>query len=213
MLHTETIHPATLELLKSLQQKEYLQDFYLVVGTALALYYGHRRSEDIDLFSKEKFNAERLLEQIHQDFSYQLAYTAKNTLKGTITNLKVDIIAHRYPFLQSPHNINGISLLSEQDIIAMKLNAISVNGQRSKDFIDIYYGLKNYTVSDMISFYKAKYNQKNPAHVLKSLIYFNEVDFADWPVMIESPKLKWETIKDKIETEVMRFAKKNNRNV
>ena len=206
MLHTETIESSALELLKSLQQKEYFQNFYLVGGSALALYYGHRRSDDIDLFSKDNFDAKQLLEQIHQDFSYQLSYTAKSLLKGTISGVKVDVIAHRYPFLRDPITVDSISLLSEEDIIAMKLNAVSISGQRSKDFIDIYYGLKNYTICDMIEFYKAKYNQQDASHVLKSLIYFDDVDLADWPVLVKDPDLKWETVMNKIEKEVIQFV-------
>jgi hypothetical protein len=48
MLHTQTIEPAALELLKSLQSKDYLKGFNLVEGTALALYMGHRTSIDIE---------------------------------------------------------------------------------------------------------------------------------------------------------------------
>ena len=206
MLHTETIESSTLELLKSLQQKEYFKNFYLVGGSALALYYGHRRSDDIDLFSKDNFDAQQLLEQIHQDFSYQLSYTAESTLKGTISGVKVDVIAHRYPFLRDPITVDSISLLSEEDIIAMKFNAMSISGQRSKDFIDIYYGLKTYTISDMIDFYKTKYNQQDASHVLKSLIYFDDVDLADWPVLVKDPDLKWETVMNKIEKEVIQFV-------
>jgi len=43
MLHKETIDRSTLELLKKLQNKEYLDEFFLVGGKALALLYGHRK--------------------------------------------------------------------------------------------------------------------------------------------------------------------------
>ncbi len=43
MLHKETVENTTLDLLKSLQSKPYLQDFYLVGGTALSLKLGHRK--------------------------------------------------------------------------------------------------------------------------------------------------------------------------
>ena len=56
MLHKEAIDGATLGLLKSLQSKQYLKGFYLAGGTALALYNGHRRSVDIDLFSDFAFD-------------------------------------------------------------------------------------------------------------------------------------------------------------
>ena len=47
MLFTEAVDDSTLELLKSLQSKEYLKGFFLTGGTALALYLGHRKSVDI----------------------------------------------------------------------------------------------------------------------------------------------------------------------
>ena len=52
MLPAKAVETTVLELIKSLQSKLYLKDFYLVGGTALALYLGHRKSVDIDLFSK-----------------------------------------------------------------------------------------------------------------------------------------------------------------
>ena len=48
MLHYETIHPTTLELLKKLTAQEELRELRLVGGTSLALQYGHRQSVDLD---------------------------------------------------------------------------------------------------------------------------------------------------------------------
>jgi hypothetical protein len=108
MLHVKVISSTALELLKSLQGKNYLSGFYLVGGSALALYYGHRHSIDIDLSTNMNFNAERLLEQVQYDYSYQLFFTAKNTLKGRINETNVDIIAHRYSYLRKPKEIDGM---------------------------------------------------------------------------------------------------------
>ena len=205
MSYTETVENSTLELIKSLQSRNYLANFHLVGGTALALYLGHRKSIDIDLFSNFSFDAAGMLENIHQDYSYQLFYTASNALKGLINDIKVDLLAHRYELLAVPKILNGISVLSLQDIIAMKLNAISTSGQRSKDFIDIYYLLPMFSVGDMVDFYKRKYNQENETFILKSLIYFDDVDLADWPVMIKDPLLKWAAVRRKIEKAVLNY--------
>ncbi len=51
MLHTQTVEPRTLSLLKDLMALLALKDFCLVGGTALALKYGHRNSIDLDFFS------------------------------------------------------------------------------------------------------------------------------------------------------------------
>src|SRR6185312_6797690 len=203
MLCKEAVRHSTLELIKSLQDQAYLDGFYLVGGTALALYYGHRESIDIDLFTNLAFDTQFLLEKLINDFSYQLTYSASQTLKGSISGVKVDIIRHGYPYIREAYRESGLSLLSEQDIIAMKLNAVSISGQRSKDFIDIYYALNHFSIKEIISFYAEKYRQLNSTHVIKSLIYYDDVDLADWPVMLKDPGLKWDNVKQKLRQAVM----------
>lgn len=211
MLHTKAVEASTLGLLKSLQSREYLKGFNLVGGTALALYLGHRTSIDIDLFSNFIFDSGQLVELIQQDYPLQLYFTAPNTIKGSIEKVNIDIIAHRYTCLNEPSYIDGIRLLSEPDIIAMKLNAISVSGQRSKDFIDIYFVLENhkYSIADLIKFYQMKYGQEGDMHVLKSLVYFDDVDLSDWPVLLRKTHLKWDDVCKKIEKEVLLYLKEN----
>jgi hypothetical protein len=211
MLHQEAVEIPTLELIISLQGKPYLKGFCLVGGTALALCLGHRKSVDIDLFSNVSFDASLLLENIHQDFPYQISYTAKNTLKGSINNIKVDFLAHRYPYILEPAITSGISMLSLPDIAAMKLNAISTSGQRAKDFIDVYYLFELFDLDSLLSFYKTKYNQENDIFILKSLVYFDEVDLSDWPVLVKNPKLKWNDVKKRLNTHVMQYIKKQSR--
>ena len=53
MLHTQTVAPQTLGLLKQLEAEPRLAAFNLAGGTALALYLGHRVSVDLDLFTPE----------------------------------------------------------------------------------------------------------------------------------------------------------------
>ena len=210
MLHTQTAEDSTLELLRSLQQKDYLNGFYLVGGTALAFYYGHRKSIDIDLFTNQLFDATWLLEQLQQDYPVQLHHTATGTIKGSIKKVNVDLITHRYPYLEKPFIFDGFKLLSEKDIIAMKLNAISVSGQRSKDFIDIFFALENHSIASILSYYQKKYNQEGDMHILKSLIYFNDVNLSDWPVLVKNPDLNWKEVKVRIKKEVLAYTKSKN---
>ena len=62
MLQTQSIYDPTLELLRKLMSFESLQWFQLVWGTALALYYGHRISIDLDFFSCKEFDEQALLQ-------------------------------------------------------------------------------------------------------------------------------------------------------
>jgi len=211
MLQKEAVEGSVLGLLKSLQAKHYLKGFHLGGGTALALYNGHRKSVDIDLFSDFAFDAVLMMENISQDFQFDLMFSAPNTLKGSIDSINVDILAHRYNLISEPVSEEGISLLSEPDIVAMKLNAISISGQRIKDFIDIYYLIEKYSLKEMLEWYSKKYKQTNDLLILKSLIYFNDVEESDWPVIIKDPDLKWEDVKRRIGKEVLSYSRREIR--
>ena len=60
MLHTEVVSGKTLELLKKLEAENAMTRFNLAGGTSLALYLGHRRSVDLDLFTPKPFDAAEL---------------------------------------------------------------------------------------------------------------------------------------------------------
>lgn len=207
MLHKAAVDASALELLKGLQSKQYLKGFFLAGGTALALYNGHRRSVDIDLFSDFSFSPEVMLENLSQDFEFNLLYSAPNTIVGVVNGIKTDIIAHRYKLLKDPVAEEECYLLSEEDIIAMKLNAICTSGQRIKDFVDIYFLLKKYDLKEMIDYFLQKYDQASDFLVVKSLIYFDNADVSEWPVLLKEKNLKWKDVKSKINKTVINYSK------
>ena len=53
MLHTESVYPKTLKLLKEIMAESDLDFLSLVGGTSLALQIGHRISVDLDLFTSK----------------------------------------------------------------------------------------------------------------------------------------------------------------
>lgn len=150
-----------------------------------------------------------MLEKLSSDFEYHLYFSTVNALKGRIANTEVDLIAHLYPLIREPIIQEGIKILSLEDITTMKLNAVAVSGQSLKDFIDIFYLLEKYSIADMISFYKTKYSEFNEVNVLKSITWFEDVNLADWPVMVKSPAPDWETIKKRIVKATKDYLQKN----
>jgi hypothetical protein len=187
-----------LELIQRLQADKLFESFVLVGGTSLALQIGHRISIDIDLFSDLSFDAQFYLEYLEKEYSFSMQYMHTNTLKGIINGAFVDFITHSYPNLKEPIYTEGIRLLSKPDIAAMKVNAISGNGTRSKDFVDIYFLLKEYSFKDVIDFYGAKYGGRNEFHALKSMTYFDDVNEEDWPNLILEPNLTLAVMKKEI---------------
>jgi hypothetical protein len=197
MLQKESVNQKVLDIINALQAKDYLKDFILVGGTGLAMIIDHRKSDDIDLFTKEDFDAGYLLEKLESDFAFQMDYIERNTIKGNITGIKVDILAHKYPSIGDSIEIENIRRASMDDLSAMKINSIANDGTRVKDFIDLYFLLTEheYNVEKLLGNYKAKYSRRNVLHALKSLYYFEDVDLNDWPELNREKNLNWDKIK------------------
>jgi hypothetical protein len=176
---------------------ECLKGFFLVGGTALALQLGHRISIDLDFFSLQSFDKQSLLLHLENKYGFQLAYEANNTLKGEISHVQVDLITHNYPLVKSLNEIESIRMASSEDIAAMKLNAISGDGTRLKDFIDIAYLSSSITLAVMVDAYETKYKSRNPTMVVKALNYHHDINFREQIEMLDG-KYNWKQIEQRI---------------
>ena len=193
MLYTQTVSPKTLELLIRLMNDTTFNRFLLVGGTALSLQLGHRLSLDLDLFCNESFDESALAEYLRTAYHFHLDFIEKETVKGEIDGVKLDCIAHKYPWLNAPNEIDGIQLAHYEDIVAMKLNAIVGNGTRIKDFIDIAYLSKKVSLNRMLNAYQSKYSS-NAVMVINALVYFDDINFNEPVKMIDTTKVDWKKI-------------------
>ncbi|HLU95014.1 MAG TPA: nucleotidyl transferase AbiEii/AbiGii toxin family protein [Membranihabitans sp.] len=198
MLHTETIPPGTLSLLKELQQSEILKNCPLAGGTALALQLGHRISVDLDLFSLDNLNLEevkRFLESYPE--SLELS-SSKSIVTYSIKRIKVDVVNYDYPPINPLIIESGILLYSLEDIAAMKLEAIKGRG-RKRDFYDLYFLLQEFTLEEILQFNLKKYNVRNPFMILKSLSYFEDAEVdPDVKVPPGVYRIEWDQVKNGI---------------
>ncbi len=107
-----------------------------------------------------------------------------------------------YPFLE----FEGLKIADERDIACMKLSAISSRGSR-KDFIDIYFILKKYSLKELFGFFEEKYEgiKYNKIHLLRSLTFFKEADKEAPPLMLK--ETDWEKVKKEIEEKTQNFLR------
>ena len=195
MLHYETVDEGTLGLLKQLQSLDILSEMRLVGGTSLALQIGHRKSIDIDLFGILTVEFDILIDELKTLGEVVLLKNSKNIHSLLINNIKVDIVNYDYKWLTNKMTIDNIYFATIEDIAAMKLNAIMGRGSK-KDFIDLYFILKNYTLSTLMGFYSKKYHDGSIFLVLKSLAYFDDADEQEMPFMFHNTS--WQTMKNNI---------------
>ena len=86
----------------------------------------------------------------------------------------------------------------------MKLAAITNRGTK-KDFIDLFFLLKKYSLSQMLDMYLKKYSDSQLFTVLKSLVYFVDAELDPMPHMLQD--VTWEEVKEKIIVSVNDFIK------
>ena len=175
MLHLATVEPFTLGLLKQLRAKDYLQQFVLVGGTALALQLGHRKSIDLDMFTCEVFDPEKLLAYLKTEYNVVEQIVTKGALIADIETIKTDFIKFKYSFKYPFKEEDGIRYLAVEDIAPMKLDAITGRGSK-KDFYDLYFLLEKYSLEELLDFYDKMYQHSTLFQVIKSLTWFEDAD-------------------------------------
>lgn len=203
MLHFNTIGPQTLELLKKLQSVTEFNNLRLVGGTALALQIGHRISIDIDLFGQLNIDETFFYQHFREIGTVVHLKKSQNINIFTINNIKVDIVNYPYPWLECAIISNNITMAGKPDIAAMKLAAITGRGTK-KDFIDLYFLLKYFTLAEMLTFYKQKYPDGSEFLVLRSLSYFIDADENEQPNMLEP--IDWQHVKNTLQKEIIKIS-------
>lgn len=208
MLYKNAVEPGTLGTLNRLMQLPALEQFALVGGTNLALRLGHRHSVDLDIFTNASFDLTEVWEAIRQEFPQVIKLDERRqTLLATIDGVKIDLIRHAYPYLLPVEANEGIRMLSIPDIIPMKLGALARRGNK-KDFWDIAYLLDQYSLPEMLEFFKQKYQNEDIGYVVMSLTYFDDAENQDDPVVFQ--KILWNDVKRKVRLAVLDYMGKQD---
>lgn len=176
MLQTGTIKKATFGLLKALQAESLFATVRLVGGTALSLQIGHRESDDLDLFSVEPMNMMAVQMLLIDKYGFKPSVIEENTLIGFVNGVKIDVIYHPFPWLESAVFEDGLCLASIADIAAMKMHAIINSGKRPKDFVDIAFLSMHLSYNEMKHLLLRRYPAYDPIMADKAVIYFGDID-------------------------------------
>lgn len=183
--------------------------WYLAGGTALALQAGHRRSLDLDFFTpKADFSAGKLVQRFNKEI-WSTDILREGTVYGRLLEAKVSFIA--YPFFipkVTPHFYGAVRILDPRDIAVMKIIAISQRGKK-RDFVDLYwYCNHRESLEDILRRVPKQYPtvEHNYQHILKSLVYFEDADNDELPVLYF--KANWKAIKQYFKKEVTRIGRK-----
>ncbi|MBI9037593.1 MAG: nucleotidyl transferase AbiEii/AbiGii toxin family protein [Bacteroidales bacterium] len=179
-----------------------LEAFRLVGGTALSLQLSHRISVDIDLFTDAQFGSidfSAIGEKLKKEFLFVETGTEHNIGFGKMyyigdeceKPIKLDLFYTDnfvFPIVMK----DNIRIADIREIAAMKLEVISRSG-RKKDFWDLIELLEHFSLSELIDFFKQKYQYIDVEEVYKGITNFEQADNEIDPICIKGRY--WELIK------------------
>lgn len=208
--HTEVLPKKTLRALEYCSKQSWLrkQGWYLAGGTALALYAGHRASQDLDFFLPKTFREELLIAHF-ANTNWKTTHRQEWTVYGDLFGAKVSFIAHpSFSPLQPGEYFGTVRVLDPRDIAVMKVMAISDRGTK-RDFIDLYWYCKHTEpLIELLTRVHLQYSQAvniNYNHIIRSLIYFK--DAMDDPMPQMHVPITWSQAMNFFQSEAPRLAK------
>lgn len=178
-MHKEIFTKEQQELLPLI--KEFSKDFVLVGGTSIALHIGHRQSIDFDLFSYGEFNNAKIKRKILRYRKINKTYISeKGEYTLLVNNVKITFYDFPYKIKISAYLDKIIPLPSLLTLAAMKAFALGNRG-KWKDYIDLYFILKNYYSLNEISkkgeeIFGSEFNERI---FREALAYFQDINYDE----------------------------------
>lgn len=192
-----------------LAAQSWIAPFYLAGGSALALQYNHRLSEDLDFFNPNKFDPKYIKQELTALGKFQPTLETGHSVTGTFNHAKVTFLYYRYPLLRPPVAQKAPHVLAHPlDIGLMKIEAVAGRGLR-RYFIDLYFICqKESSLKTLLDLYPKKFGTEGTPiyHLLKSLCYFEDAEKKEANILTR-PMVPWKKIRGYFENEVQKLTK------
>lgn len=200
----ETLSIETGQVLGKTKETSFVENFYLAGGTALAVQLGHRKSIDLDFFSRQSFNSVLLKKELSGLGNLAVTSEDNETLNGILDDVKVSFFKYNYDLISPLVNFENIKIAGVKDIAAMKIDTIASRGSK-KDFVDFYFLLEKFGINELLGFFNTKFKgiDYNRLHIIKSLTFFDDAEDDPMPIMLKD--VSWVRMKFGIVSEVKKI--------
>ncbi len=205
-MFTKALLPDTIRAIKLVSDISVVKKSYLAGGTALALHLGHRISVDLDFFTQEIFDENVLSSELETLPQFKGDGVAWRTVWGKVGKTKFSLFYYKYPLLKKTITFEGIQILQKEDIAAMKIHALEDRGTK-RDFFDLYFLAKDFSLGEMLTFYDQKYGllEEHLYAIVRSMNYFASAEVDEDPDMLIS--VSWQEVKSFFQKQAMELAK------
>ena len=178
-MHREVLNEQQTQLLPLMAQ--FCREYYLVGGTAIALYIGHRRSIDFDMFKPSAINHKKNLDKVAASpFAHTVTRRVAEQMNLIINDVKVTFFQYPFPIEAKTKFENCFRLPSLIQLAAMKAYAL---GRRSKwkDYVDLYFLLRDhFSIAEISATATQIFSELFSEKLFRSqLCYFEDIDYTE----------------------------------
>ena len=209
--HEEAITAGCKRALAYLARLDFMSDYYLAGGTALALQLGHRISTDLDFFSTKRLlhyrEREQIVRKLRESGEFEIVSEEDGLLFTRLFETDVSWLYQQHPLLQPTATYNSIELASPTDIGLMKLAAVNSRGTR-RDFVDLYCLREVVSLEALLELVPKKYTDRPDflAIAVKALAYFEDAEQQPMPEMLHP--VTWKEVRAYCERAAASLARK-----
>ena len=195
----EAVPVSVRKVLGQLVEQGIFQQFYLAGGTGLAFLQAHRRSVDLDFFSRvNRLDADgrrKLLAQLQTPPGWKTIAAGEGTVHGIVGRVKVSFFWYPQRLVRPVLRKGPLRIASREDIGLMKIGAIIGRGSR-KDFVDLYEICRRIPLSRLLSLGHRKFSDSRDftLQALKALCFFEDAE-KEPPVVAVRP-FSWDRVKE-----------------
>ncbi len=218
--------PATFELIsEGFMPMSEISRWTLVGGTALAIHYQHRLSEDLDFFIKNSTlqqdlkRIDKMMAHLEQKgFGVAKLHENDTQIDFEISGVKVTFFTSSLNILQNKSiSFENVAVAGIETIKAMKMDAILNHRTLSRDFFDIATIMKQekLTIFDLLDSYKEHYSKKLSSSLILDRLIQRDYEPDDPGLNPMKPKssINPSKFRQELATQIKQQAQKDIRSI
>lgn len=203
--------PDTAQVLQLLAAMPLLERYSFVGGSALAVYLGHRKSEDIDLFTWEKELPPLEIAQELQSLGFdsiQIIDLSPRQADFVIDGVKVTFFANGWDILKNRAKIlQHLYVADMETLTAMKVNALFLRA-KYRDYYDLYCISKQcFSLEQMLQMASSNMSKLSKTLFQRALIFVDDIIDEDVRHLEIKEKVSVQKIAQHFQKEIVKWNK------
>ena len=200
-LKLECLLSNTREILLELIKNDYMQNFVLAGGSALALKLCHRLSADLDFFTyKDNFKKEKIFQIIKKFTNKEIVNISDEQIDIMIEGVKITFFNAKWGFLK-PEKITNFNVATLKQIAIMKTNTLFLRA-KYRDYYDLYFLAQHFSLKQIFELSRNILDGINLKLFITALTFIDDIEDEKLDYLKPTKKLSLKGIRNFFEQKI-----------